>query len=354
MAEPFFIQQTLTMITSSRCLFCLARRLFTVTLLLTLAGCGHFEMTKGPSSKGVMEFPEFVALIVQPGDSFSSLADEFLHDQSLGWMIAGFNDTQDISPGQELIIPREPFGKGGMSMMGYQTVPVLTYHNFSRNSPDKMTVTAREFDRQMKFLHDNGYHVVSMDEFFGFLNFKRPLPSKSVVITIDDGWRKFYDIGFPILKQYGYPATLFVYTDLISGENHTLSWQQIREMAEQGLDIQCHTKTHRNLDIRNTGESLRDYVDDIKSELSLSAEVIKRETGRDVSYLAYPYGDANNLVVAYAKKMGYLGAFTVDRGANPFFVGNYRLKRTMILGEYDLDKFIRVLDTYKKQAFVAN
>ena len=234
-------------------------------------------------------------------------------------------------------------------------VPVLMYHEITdgKTPGDQTHISLLRFEEQMDWLAENHYNSLTLDEFIAFMQ-GASVPDKSFVLTIDDGWKKFYDIGFPVLKQYGYPATLFLYTDLISSGHQTLSWQQIREMAEQGLDIQCHTKTHRNLDIRNTGESLREYVDDIKAELSLSAEVIKRETGRDVSYLAYPYGGANNLVVAYAQKMGYLGAFTVDRGANPFFVGNYRLKRTMIFGEYDLDKFIRVLDTYKKQAFVAN
>ena len=57
------------------------------------------------------------------------------------------------------------------------------------------------------------------------------------------------EIAMPILKKYGYPATLFVYTGLIVGSNKTLSWELIQEMAKNGIDIQGHTKTHRNVDV---------------------------------------------------------------------------------------------------------
>ena len=294
----------------------------------------------------VRVFPDFVAIIALPGDTFSSLAAKYLNDPSLDWFISEFNDVTSLRPGQELIIPLHDYEKGGVSLRGYQTVPVLTYHKFSRNNTDNMTVSERSFEEQMRFLKKNGYHVVSLDEFFDFRDFRAQLPKKSVVITIDDGWRSTYDIAFPILKKYGYPATLFIYTDFILKSKNTLDWALLAELSSNGIDIQSHTKSHRNLNRRDEQESFREYFDSVRKELTESAEIIKKRLNKDVTYLAYPYGDTNPLIIALLVKLGYKGALTVNRGSNPFFTDNYRINRSMIYGNFDIKEFERNLTTF--------
>lgn len=294
-------------------------------------------------------FPEFAAVIAQPGDTFSSLAAKYLNEPSMDWFIADFNDSESLRPGQELIIPLILREKGGLTLQGYQTVPVITYHKFSKNMADAMTVTAKAFEEQMRFLKQQGYRVITMDEFFAFLDFKSQIPKKSVVITIDDGWRSTYEIAFPILKKYGYPATLFVYTDLISPSDTTLDWDLIRKMAQGGIDMQCHTKTHRKLE-RGGQESFREFFEAVKKELTESAKIIKRRLHKDVKYLAYPYGDTNPLVVAFLMKLGYRGGFTVERDSNPFFIHPYRIKRSMIYGHFDLQDFEKNLTCFSEKA----
>jgi hypothetical protein len=234
--------------------------LFWVSLVLFhVVGCAQSQLfsrifpeaglqESAKSRRLAKTYPDFVAVISQPGDTFSSLASQYLQDPSMDWFISEFNDITSLQPGQELIIPLHAHEKGGVTLKGYQTVPVLSYHGFSKTTDDSMTVTETAFEEQMRFLKQNGYRVITMKEFFDFLDFKRPIPRKSVVITIDDGWRSAYDIALPILKRYGYPATLFVYTDLIMRSNKTLTWEHVSELAGSGImTIQCHTKTHRNL-----------------------------------------------------------------------------------------------------------
>ena len=284
-------------------------------------------------------FPDFVALIAQPGDTFSSLASKYLNDPSLDWFIAEFNEITFLSPGRELIIPLQIEEKGGLSLKGYQTIPVISYHKFSKDKSDTLTVKESAFEEQMRFLKENGYRVITIDQFFDFLDFKRPLPKKSVVITIDDDWFSTYEIAFPILKKYGYPATLFVYTDLIIPGGKTLSWDLLAEMSKKNMDIQCHTKSHRNLTKRNSQESFREYFEALKKEVAESAEIIRRQLNKDVKYLAYPFGDTNPLVIALLTKLGYRGAFTVERRGNPFFAHPYRINRSMIYGNFNLQDF---------------
>jgi peptidoglycan/xylan/chitin deacetylase (PgdA/CDA1 family) len=295
-------------------------------------------------------FPGFVYVTAQSGDTMSSLAAKYLKDPSLDWVISDFNRTGSVKAGQELIIPLYQYEKGGLTSEGYQIVPVLSYHKFSLNESDKMTVKKDTFERQMKFLKDNGYRVITLDQLFDFLEFRTQIPRKSVVITIDDGWRSTYEIAYPVLHKYGYPATLFVYTDLITGSYKTLSWDMIRELSENGIDIQQHTKTHRNLAAIGKKESFKEYFDSLEKELTVSAKILKNKINKEVKYVAYPYGETNRLVIALLKKLGYRAAFTVKRGGSPFFFNNYAINRSMIYGDFDLSEFEESLANFSSEA----
>lgn len=294
-------------------------------------------------------FSDFVAVIAQEKDTLSSLASKYLNDPSMDWFIAEFNDISTLHPGQALIIPLKPYERGGLNAKGYQTVPVLSYHNFSRSGFNKSTVTEAAFEEQMELLKNKGYRVIPMDQLFDFLDFKSQIPQKSVVITIDDGWRSAYEIALPILKKYGYPATLFLYTDLIVGSEKTLSWDLIQGMVENGMDVQCHTKTHRKLTVMDVKESFKGYFEAIDKELTESARIIKNKLNRDVKYFAYPYGETNHLIIELLKKHGYRGAFTVKRGGNPSFIDNYRMNRSMVYGEFDLKQFENNLTVFNEE-----
>ncbi len=313
---------------------------------------GKVEAPAPPSPRlAARVFPDFVAVIAQPEDTLASLAAKYLNDPSMDWLIAEYNGLSALKPGQALIIPLKPYEKGGLTLKGYQLVPVLSYHNFSRDrSTSRMMVTEAAFEEQMRFLRDNGYRVIPLSQFIDFLNFKGQIPKKSVVITIDDGWRSAYEIALPILKKYGYPATLFVYTDLIVGSQRTLSWELIEEMARNGLDIQGHTKTHRKLTLMNPKESFKEYFETIEGELSKSAGIIKAKASKEIQYLAYPEGETNHLVIELAQKEGYLAAFTAKRGGNPFFTHNYRINRSMIYGDFNLSQFEKNLTIFSDEA----
>jgi peptidoglycan/xylan/chitin deacetylase (PgdA/CDA1 family) len=283
-------------------------------------------------------YDDFIIVRVKAEDKLSSLAARYLNDPAKDWVIAEFNGIETLTPGEELIIPLEPFEWGGLKANGYQTVPILTYYGFSENKAGELTVTQKAFKEQMRFIREHGYRVIPLDHFVDFLDFKGQIPEKSVVITFDDGWRSVYDFAFPILKDYGFPATLFIYTDFI-GSKKGLSWGQIRELAENGMDIQCKTKTHRNMAKFNKKESFKEYFEALEAEISQSKRLIEQKLNKPCKYMAYPYGETNNLVIALLKKHGYRAAFTVKRSSNPFYVNNYMIHRFVIHGEFDIDEF---------------
>ena len=290
---------------------------------------------------------DFVIVKSTSKDTYSSLAAYYLKDPDKGWLIAEFNHMTTLIPGQELIIPLSPFNKGGLKAKGYQTVPILVYHNFSKLKSDKTAVSQDDFEAQMKYLKQNNYHVVSMDQLLDFIDYKEQLPEKSIVLTFDDAWRSIFDIALPILIKYGFKATFFIYTDFIGG-GKAMTWKQIETLSKIGYDIQCQTKTHRNLAVPTKNESFKEYFKSIEMEISYPKQLLKKNLNIDCKYLAYPYGETNNLVIAMLKKHGYRAAFTIERKSNPFFIDKYRICRSVIYGSYDMDKFKNNLSVFQK------
>lgn len=313
--------------------------------LLLLAACATSIRSHHKISE-IRINDDFIIVTATAKDTLSSLAAEYLNDPSKEWLISEFNHIKTLAPGQELIIPLFPFKKGGLKLGGYQTVPVLSYYRLSKNKPSKIAITQDDFKAQMKYLKENGYHVITLDQLLGFLDYQEQIPEKSVAITFDDGWISVYDIAFPILKKYGFPATIFIYTDFIGG-GKAMSWKQIKELSEAGFDIQCQTKTHRDLTVLKEKEFFKEYFKSLEMEISYPKKLIKKKLNKECKCLAYPYGITNNLVIAMLKKHGYRAAFTVDNRSNPFFIDKYKINRSAIYGEYDIEKFKNKLSVFQ-------
>jgi peptidoglycan/xylan/chitin deacetylase (PgdA/CDA1 family) len=103
----------------------------------------------------------------------------------------------------------------GLFREGYQVVPILCYHRFGATCRSALCVSETSFRAQLDYLKDNGYRTITLGELYEFITYKRAVPLRSVVITIDDGYRSIYDIAYPLLKEYGFTATMFIYTDFI-------------------------------------------------------------------------------------------------------------------------------------------
>ena len=306
-------------------------------VILFFSGCS-FNRSISPKNFHERVYDNFVLVNTTAGDTLASLSGKYLKSPNKGWMIAEFNHVNSIVPGQQLVIPLASFNKGGLKKHGFQTVPILVYHKFSKTRAEKMTLTETDFDTQMNYLKQNNYHVISLDQLMDFLDYKAPLPEKSIVITFDDAWRSAYDIAVPILIKYGFTATFFIYTDFIGG-GKALSWKNIKELSKSGFDIQCQTKTHRNLSIPKKNESFKEYFNAIEEEIAYPKNLFKKMLDKDCRYLAYPYGETNNLVIAILKKYGYRAAFNLRRESNPFFIDKFKINRSVIYGNYDMERF---------------
>lgn len=319
---------------------------FTFILITTffLNGCA----TK-PSTIKVEAPIDFQFVTVQKNDTFELLAEKYTGSSALAWRIKEFNDSQILEVGQQIIVPFKPFRPGGLTAEGHQLIPVLSYHNFSDGpSQNKLIVSAKSFREQLQYLKSNNYHVITMDQLVEFINFGQ-VPKKSIVISIDDGWKSTYEVAYPILKEFGYNATLFIPTQFIdSGHELAMTWEQLEEIvSDSSMDIQCHTKSHRDLSVSKKNESFDEYIKSIEQDIAYSKQRIYSKLGKKVSALAYPFGKTNPLVTALIKKNGYQTAFTVVRKSNPFYRQSFLLNRAMVFGTHSISQFAKDLKYFE-------
>ncbi len=298
------------------------------------------------SQKTFAQDENFVVLITKPSDSLESLAEKYLGDADLAWIIADFNDISTVVAKREIVIPLTPHNSTGIYPDGYQMIPILCYHRFG-DGQDKMTISAEKFRQQMQYLKDNNYQVIAMKDVYEFVQAMGGLPKKSVVITVDDGYRSTHDIAFPILQEFNFHATVFLYTDFL-GARDALSWQQAMKMQQSGLvDFQPHSKTHPNMSLPNFGESGTDYEQRIEQEINNPSKKITKFVKNPLHTFAYPYGDTNEMIISSLKEKDYKLGVTVQAGSNAAFAHPYMLRRSMIFGDGEMHDFEKSIITYK-------
>jgi len=318
-------------------------------LAATLAACaGTAPADTGTTGGNVVARGDgFVIAQTRRDDTYEALSNEFFGNSDRAETISDANGAISLAAPRLVAIPLRPLLASAVYPEGYQVVPILAYHQFvDGKSTNLMKMAKSSFEQQMDYLRDHDYHVIPLGDFVGFLNGKTSIPKRSVVITIDDGFRSTYDIAYPILKKHGFPATLFVYTDFIGG-GAALNWAQIKELSASGIiDVQSHSKTHASLAQSSKEITAQQYASRITTEISTPERLIYEHLGKRVSYYSYPYGDSSVTVTRALEKGDYGAAVTVWRGGNPSFASPLMLKRDMIYGNYSLADFQNALQVY--------
>jgi peptidoglycan/xylan/chitin deacetylase (PgdA/CDA1 family) len=204
---------------------------------------------------------------------------------------------------------------------------VLLYHRFEEHprKGDTLAITPEEFEKEMGELKDDGFTVIPMQDFIAWRHGEKNIPAKSCIITIDDGYLSGYDTAWPIIKKFGYPFTVFIYIDYIGSGGKSISWDQLAEMRDAGVDIESHTYSHSHLTSPGFGvdATTKARVEkDIQTlgregwlhkEIVDSKKVLEKNLGIKVDAFAYPYGTGSNdpHIRQVVKEAGYDVAFNV-------------------------------------------
>jgi peptidoglycan/xylan/chitin deacetylase (PgdA/CDA1 family)/glycosyltransferase involved in cell wall biosynthesis len=217
-------------------------------------------------------------------------------------------------------------------------VPVLMYHSVMPNSDKqegRFTISKRRFRQQMWLLRLMGYRVRPVEWCVHRWRCGKMTPPRTVAITFDDGYRDNLTEAWPVLHHSHYPATLFVVTDYVGGTNgweretgvghkHLINWEEASKLDKEGLRIESHGATHRDLVTLEPAER--------ETELRRARLTLEERLGRPVRLLAYPYGSENAEVRASAMEAGYTAAFTAHQGMNTLRTPLFGLKRVEIKG----------------------
>lgn len=127
-------------------------------------------------------------------------------------------------------------------------VSVLMYHMIGDIQNNAAVMTEANLRLQMNYLRDHGYHPITMQELYDYITKGAPLPEKPVCITFDDGYLDSYTIVYPLMKEYGFPWTLFLITDDVGKPYNRMTWDQLKEMADSHtVTIANHTLSHPKL-----------------------------------------------------------------------------------------------------------
>jgi peptidoglycan/xylan/chitin deacetylase (PgdA/CDA1 family) len=188
-------------------------------------------------------------------------------------------------------------------------------------------ITPAAFEAQMKELKDRGITVISMQDLLAWKRGEKNIPPRSAVVSFDDGWKSQYEVAWPIMKKYGYPFTMFIYTEGVRGGTlgggEAITWEQLADMRDNGVDIEGHSATHQDLreghaiTLISGGKRTRtkvtgpQYEDWMQNEVVGSKHLLEQRLGIKVNCFAVPFGNYNEHVKEIARNSGYEAMFTV-------------------------------------------
>lgn len=218
-------------------------------------------------------------------------------------------------------------------------VSVLGYHEFSSSKPPTaMRIRTSTFRKQMEALKTLQLPVISMADFIAWKKGVKAIPPRSVVITIDDGWKSVYSEAFPVLKEFDYPFTIFLYKNYVDGGGRALKSEWIREMQKHKGTIGSHSVSHPfpSSIKRQLAKGQEAYDKFMRHEFGESRKFLEQRFGQSVTTYAYPGGYLREDMYPFAEEFGYEFLFTVKPGKIRGEQDDRALPRYIIHGDSEL------------------
>jgi peptidoglycan/xylan/chitin deacetylase (PgdA/CDA1 family) len=189
-------------------------------------------------------------------------------------------------------------------------------------------ITPAVFEAQMKELKDRGITVIGMQDLLAWKRGDKNIPPRCAVITFDDGWKSQYEVVWPIMKKFGYTFTMFIYTEGVAGGSlgggQAITWEQLADLRDNGIDIEAHSATHQDLREGHTvmviepgGKRTKkkltgaEYEQWVQNEVVGCKQLLEQRLGIKINCFAVPFGNYNEHVKEIARNAGYEAMFTV-------------------------------------------
>lgn len=220
-------------------------------------------------------------------------------------------------------------------------VAVLMYHHLSEKPMPQFpwVLSVDQFEEQMQLLQQEGFHVITMEQYRDFMLNNGTVPDNAVLLTFDDGYESFYTLAFPILQKYDYTAVNFVIVSTIDHPDPNsvpkLNWEQMRLMKSAGMEFYSHTYDLHHygvvdaeggerpaasallyLNDENRNELNEEYYSRVKHDLAKAEHRLKEELGNTESVIAFPYGSFNEKLLEVCNSLGIELTFKIQDGIN--------------------------------------
>jgi len=218
------------------------------------------------------------------------------------------------------------------------------YHAFGGDGEraSRYVLPAERFTAQMRLLQRLRFRVIGLDEHVARLRVGTVSP-RTVVITIDDGYRDNHAIAYPILRRFGYPATVFMVSGRIGGVNDwddegelpgrsLLGRHELRELVAGGIAVGAHTRTHPSLPAVD--------AETATAEIAGSKTELEAELGAAVDLFAYPYGRYDEQAVEAARDAGFRAACTTKPGLSRPGGDSHLIERIEVRGDDSMARFV--------------
>lgn len=240
---------------------------------------------------------------------------------------------------------RTPGGDAGTG----KRLPILMYH---RVAPSGGAATRRwrlhpeAFEQQLAYLRDNGYQALSFEQWRAVSDRRHPIPRRSVMLTFDDGYADFIDHALPLLTRYGFPATMFIVTDLVGASNvwdddlgeriELMDWDAVEAIRDAGIGIGSHSARHHPLTALAPSE--------LAADLSRSRVALQERLGETIESICYPFGLHDASVAYISAACGYSYGVTTNEWHASFGDDLMRLPRIEITGTESIAEFAGKLE----------
>lgn len=194
-------------------------------------------------------------------------------------------------------------------------VPILCFHDVDGKGP--YSVTRKELRYYLQTLKEENIRIVPLKEVVRRAKQKQLFKEPTMAITIDDNFENIARVAAPMLREFGYPATFFVYTQNINSHPRGgMAWEDLKRLLNEGFDIQNHSHTHTAFHKPRPGEPEEFFKRRVDMEISGSKKILEKNLpGHEIWAFAYPMGYYSDYLVSQIEKEGYELALTVD--ANP-------------------------------------
>ncbi|CAD7288006.1 polysaccharide deacetylase family protein [Campylobacter suis] len=206
---------------------------------------------------------------------------------------------------------------------------IFVYHRFNEPNHASANISTEILRKQFDYIKENGYEVVALSKLVKTLQNKETVPENWVVLVIDDGFKSFYTDGLEVFREYGFDFTLFVYVEASARKySDYMTFDQIKEVESLGGEVEYHSYAHPHMVGLNVEKLTQDFADGVK--------IFEKYMGRKPKYLAYPYGEYDDRVIATAKKFGFEALLNQNTGAVSTKSSVFDLNRTPLKNDTDM------------------